>query len=63
MGIAKHSGSNEPQLHQFGVEAVRENGKVAEGLIHFHHPSSPNEAFSLRSTAYSLLIGIVIAYY
>jgi len=47
LGISKHSGSNELRLHlpamlrialqagQFGVGAVRENGKVAEGLINF----------------------------
>jgi dephospho-CoA kinase len=34
LGISQHSGSNEPRLHPFGVGAVRENGKVAEGLIH-----------------------------
>lgn len=33
MGISKHSGSTEPRLHQVGVGAVRENGKVIEGLI------------------------------
>ncbi|MFA5344391.1 MAG: bifunctional UDP-sugar hydrolase/5'-nucleotidase [Kiritimatiellia bacterium] len=32
IGIAIQSGSVEPQLHQVGVEAVRENGKVAKGL-------------------------------
>jgi dephospho-CoA kinase len=34
LGILKHSGSNEPRLHHFGVGAVRENGIIAEGLIH-----------------------------
>ncbi|MFA5042772.1 MAG: DNA polymerase III subunit gamma/tau [Kiritimatiellia bacterium] len=33
VGISKHSGSNEPQPRPSGVGAVRENGKVAEGLI------------------------------